>query len=486
MSESRSESEVRLEIRAPEQTTEIFLIDSRFRRLASGLGELHFVVSPGLYKVRFRSGTEQRDQLIEAVDGHSPQYVSTAPLGFASAAPIVETSTSREYHREAAATESTRIHVRAGQGSQLFLFARDLLDESGEPPWTGISLRDIEGNLIAELEQGTCDAGQAYAALNMQLDPGTYRLRVDTEPLGVYEVFLVTRPGWQTQMFVCAADFQAGDVSLRRAALKTAAVFMARTGFGFHPGAEEVRLAELARQGLASGRNVLRGSDINALLGGKFENPILGIYGAHLLVQAHRPNHALIDTVTTNLKDLLGTHPDVEVLRLRSGSTSSGPVEFPSPPMLRASWEMITKASLRRTSIVPPGSATERLADGLMSTTPWLLHRVSGTEPTHSTEVSYASARRTLKRLIDFGQGDGRKLMEHLQRDRSAVSPLEQRIIQAALGAARLAKPSTTDTPEAANLGRMLRDLGAPAAAISRSTSRLASKIGLADDKTQS
>jgi len=483
MSTSRSESRVRLDIRAPEQTTEIFLIDGRFRRLASGLGELRLEVPPGLYKVRFRSGTEQRDELIEAVAGSSPVYVTTAPLGFASAAPIVETSTTREYHRAAAATESTRVHLSVGQGSQLFLFARDVLDQPGEPPWTGISLRDIEGTAIAELEQGACDPGQAYGALNVALDPGTYRLRVDTEPLGRYEIFLVTCPGWQTQAFLSAADFQAGEVSLRRAALKTAAVFMARTGFGFHPGAEEARLAELARQGLASGRNVVRGADLNTLLRGKFENPILGIYGAHLLLLAHRPNHALIDTVYANLNDLLGGHPDVDVLPLRGGATGSTPLEFPAPPMLRASWEMIVKASLRRTSIVPAGSATERLADGLMSTTPWLLHRVPETEPVETTEVPYAAARRILERLIEFGQGDGRQLMEQMQRDRTAVSSLEQRIIQAALGAARLAEMSTTETTTTGSMGQIMRDLGAPASAIARSSGSLATKMGLAGEE---
>ena len=43
MSISRSEPTVRLNVQAPDLTTEIFVIDSRFRRLASGLGHLETV-----------------------------------------------------------------------------------------------------------------------------------------------------------------------------------------------------------------------------------------------------------------------------------------------------------------------------------------------------------------------------------------------------------------------------------------------------------
>jgi regulator of protease activity HflC (stomatin/prohibitin superfamily) len=481
MSTSHSEPGVRLEIRAPEQTTEIFLIDGRFRRLASGLGELHVDVPPGLYKVRFRSGAQQRDALIEAVASRSPLLVSTDPLGFASAAPIAETSTSRGYHREAAARESTRIHLHQGRGSQLFVFARDLLDQSDEPPWTGISLHEIDGTPITGLEQGVCNMGQSYAALNVELDPGTYRLRVDTEPLGSYELFLVTRPGWQTQAFVNAADFQAGDVSLRRAALKTAAVFMARSGLGFHPAAEEVRLAELARQGLAGGRNVLRGSDLNALLRGKFENPILGIYGAHLLLQAGRPDQGLVETVAANLRELVGAHPDVEVLGVRRGAPRTAALDFPLPPMLRASWEIIVKVSLRRASIVPPGSISEHLSDGMMSTTPWLLHRITEIASEQPAQVPYAQARRTLARLVALGQGEARSLLEEARGDRSALSPLERGILQAALGAARIPEFRTDDS-DTEQVSNILRSLRAPTAAIARSTMSLATKLHLSDE----
>ena len=80
-----------------------------------------------------------------------------------------------------------------------------------------------------------------------------------------------------------------------------------------------------------------------------------------------------------------------------------------------------------------------------MSTTPWLLHRVPEAEPAEVETVSYAQARRTLERLVRFGQGDGREQMEQMQRDRSAVAPLEQRISQSALGAARLTEMPTSE-----------------------------------------
>ena len=102
MSTSRSKPTVSLNVQAPELTTEIFVIDSLFRRVASGLGHLETAVSPGLYKIRFRSGNSQRDELVEATTEKSPLYITTKPLGFASAAPMVNTRTTREHHSDAA------------------------------------------------------------------------------------------------------------------------------------------------------------------------------------------------------------------------------------------------------------------------------------------------------------------------------------------------------------------------------------------------
>ena len=491
MSKSPSKTKVMLHVRAPEQSTEIFVMDGRFRRVASGLGHLETSVLPGVYKVRFRSGTKQRDKLVEIRPDQTIVNVTTEPLGFSSAAPISNTFTSREYHQATAAEQSSQVHMTAGAGSQLFLYVRDILDERDDYPWIGVSLHDLEGNLITNLANGVCDEIHSFGALNLELDPGTYRLRIESGPMGVFEMFLITSEGWQTQVFLLAADFQASEGKVRRAALKTAAVFMCRIGKGFQPDNEKFRLAELARQGLVTGRNVVDRNTLNELLWGKYENPMMGIYGAHLLIQSYRPKHDLIDEVISNLSSLLGSHSDVEALRLRS-RTSPEPnrLKFSSPPMLRSSWELIVKQSLKRLDTVPMGSIAADLADGFMSSTPWLLHRVPDVqlEERPADEMNFASTQRMLEHMVTYSEGEGREVLMQASRDRKAFSPLELQIMNAMLNAADAKEFSReyigeSEWVEKSSVPQLIRSLNAPSVSIAQSTINLAEKLGMGELK---
>ena len=489
MSTSRSKPTVSLNVQAPELTTEIFVIDSLFRRVASGLGHLETAVSPGLYKIRFRSGNSQRDELVEATTEKSPLYITTKPLGFASAAPMVNTRTTREHHSDAAEQYSYNTQLSRGAGSHLYIFLRDLQGDSSEPPWAGVSLHDLHGNQIADLSEGVCDANNAFAALNLELIPGTYRLRVDSGPLGIFEMFLITCRGWQTQVFLLATDLQAGETTVRRATLKTAAVFMARCGKGYHPNGDHVRLTELARQGLVHGRKVVQGDQLNQMLLDKFENPMLGIYGAHLLLAAHRPKHQLINTVVNNLRDLLGLHTDVEALALRNSPNEQvNRREFPTPPMLQKSWELIVKDSLRRMATVPAESINEKLTDGLLGSAPWLLYRTPEvqTVQTRGKDLNFAETRRMLEKMVSMGEVKLRENLKAASRDRASLSPLQNKILGATLDAGELNQAAglavaSGEEADAVTVPQILRSLDAPSTAIARSTQELVSMLGISD-----
>jgi hypothetical protein len=487
MSTSQSKATTTLFVTAPEQTTEIFVVNSNFKRVASGLGRLETEVEPGIYKVRFRSGGKQRDELVEVKPGQPSANVTTDPLGFSSAAPIANTRTTREAHRSSAEAESTNVHLKKGSGSQLYLYVRDLEPDDIEPPWAGMSLHDIEGKLLAEMTAGVCDQQHGFSALNIELNPGTYRLRIESGPLGVFEMFLITADGWQTQAFLLAADFQVGEVTARRAALKTAAVFMTRMGHGFHSDNERFRHAELARKGLVMGRSVFNRETLNELLWGKFENPMMGIFGAHLLIQARRPNHELIDEVVTNLSNLLGSHADVDALMLRSRTLRRlNKLEFPTPPMLRSSWELIVRNSLRQLGTVPGGSVTSALADGLLSSAPWLLHRLPDIQQRSrpAEGINFAQSQRVLENLVAFGGGEGREMLLQASRDRKSFSPLELKIMNASLDAARVNDFTAdfrgeSDKAKVITPSQIIRNLEAPSISIAQSTLSLADKLGV-------
>ncbi len=190
MNRSQSNDQISLTVRAADILTEIFLVDSGFQRIASDVGQLETKVEAGIYKARFRVGQRQVDQLIAVEAGAGSLVVDGPAVEFASPAPLPQTVTHRKMHQEAAQDFSCAVHLNKGSGSQLYLFIRGL-EESAPAPWTGVSLHDLDGNWLAGPEQGECNREKSFFALNLEVDPGIYRLRVEEEPGEIYEMFVM-------------------------------------------------------------------------------------------------------------------------------------------------------------------------------------------------------------------------------------------------------------------------------------------------------
>jgi hypothetical protein len=114
---------------------------------------------------------------------------------------------------------------------------------------------------------------------------------------------------------------------------------------------------------LSQGRNLFaegRGTQLQALLLEKYNDPVAGIIGCHLLLRAlvTQPDTALqadYDQAVANLRGLVGPHqPDVEALSLRcADATLRATRPFTVPPMFSHSWHLITEASYVRAELVP-------------------------------------------------------------------------------------------------------------------------------------
>jgi hypothetical protein len=155
-----------------------------------------------------------------------------------------------------------------------------------------------------------------------------------------------------------------------------------------------LRLLELARMGLISRRKVLR-EDITEYLWEKWSNPMLGIFGAHLLLIDPKPDWDLLRRVVGNLRRAIfrdQPHPDVEALALSLGPQESTYV-FQAPPMLRRSWSLVIGASNDKPDIVPADSLAFEVATRIWGDEPWLLWRnpAPGTRASKSSDQYEAS-----------------------------------------------------------------------------------------------
>lgn len=384
MNNSKPNDMVPLTVKAADEGTEIFLIDSNFNRLQSAVGKMKARVNPGVYKIRFRAGEAQVDRIVEVTNatrgGRNSVEVSEASLSFSSAAPIPGTRTTQEAHEAAWQRAWQCPDVIRGQGGRLFLMVRDPNAKpqlaSSRRPWTGIALADVDGNVLCDMpENGWKDGRAGVATMHVELNPGVYVLRVDTSVAGVRKMAVVVCPGWQTQILLAAVRYRRSGKDrpsiVRRALLSDAAVFMVKpdaTGAPRQFMEKQLRLTELARQGLAQGRAPIRPSDLRDMLWAKYENPMLGIIGAHLLLRTPEPDLDLLHTVVGNLERLVSGHPDVLALRLavdtRRNAEMTEPPACAVPPMLSASWQIVVEQSVKWPTIVPPGSLPERIGFG--------------------------------------------------------------------------------------------------------------------------
>jgi hypothetical protein len=148
-------------------------------------------------------------------------------------------------------------------------------------------------------------------------------------------------------------------------------------GDGSDLSSEHARLAEIARLALIDQRKIAR-DELRIVLAHKFDDPLLGILGAHLLLMEKQPDYGLLRVVKTNLLDRLQQHehPDVQALAL-APELGNGPSSyvFRTPPMLRASWSLILQSSVDMPERVAPDSLAARAAGRLAATQPWLVWR---------------------------------------------------------------------------------------------------------------
>jgi hypothetical protein len=241
-----------------------------------------------------------------------------------------------------------------------------------------VTLHDLEGALVAEPGQGLCDQENGYFALHLEVDPGTYRLRVEEETGEFYEIFVRTVAGWQTQVFAVSETTWLPDIQAHRAALSFASVLMVEAGQGFDAKNEMARQVELLRLGLLHGRQVVTETVVSRLLEEERLNPVQVILIAHSLAGQGKLDATLLAALLKKLPVEFVEHPDIQALMLNQ-PTDVRPA-FSAPPMFRSSWDRIVKAVEQRKAIVPPGSLAAQLADGVTKTSLWLVHRPDNLE----------------------------------------------------------------------------------------------------------
>ena len=352
-------------VAASDAAAEVFVVDSGFNVVARGIGRASATVPAGIYRAKAKVG-ELQNEVLFAVDDDDTAgtTISVEAPAFASPMPLARTSTNANAHQDAAETMSRGAGPRLalGSGARLVLVFRDpamagaALDGEAlagyAKAWQGIALLDAAGaRRLLLTDGGTLDARAGWLLVEADVDPGAWVVALPVPGRPDHCMPLVASAGWATQLFVNLGPGAAA--SPRRFQLDDAAIVLDRPGAPFAADRHDLRVLEVARQALAGGHNIVAGPVMDELLMGKFENPMMGLVAAHLLLLDAQPRLDLAAQVVGNTGGLVGAdHPDVLALRLRVDQLRGQPAaaltalleSVRQPPMLRLSWAYLMAA----------------------------------------------------------------------------------------------------------------------------------------------
>ena len=375
-----------LTVNPNQPTAEIFLIDQTLRKQAQSRRILTAGFPFGVYKLKIRVGhavTESVILLDQDLDFSTVQQdfegspalvdpladLSMASAAVNSAAPLPGTGLTHEAHSGVLEAWKSGLPVAGGSGSgspppaaEIRLMARIWSGQEAilgqVRPWQGTELFDSADQVVRALEdlpERSAD-GDPFVEDQIPVAPGTYFLRYPHERDRTLAGALTVPAGWTVELFLLALAVGKTAAGIR---FNRMTVLMRRVGDRQRDVALEQTL-ESARIAMVNERRVLN-RELEEILLRKFQNPIAGILGGHLLLQEERRRPSpssklnLLDEVVANLRAMVGDqHPDVEALSLSCPTASlRASKPFRQPPLFARSWDLIVEASQTHPELLP-------------------------------------------------------------------------------------------------------------------------------------
>lgn len=330
-------------------------------------------------------------------------------------------------------------------------------------------------DLVREGERDD-DLEDPWATCTVEVDPGVYLLRMGNEEGFALDQVVVASAGWQTQVFLCELQRSERKEGAWTDSMHTS-VHLRRPAQGFDPESPGLRLTELTRIGLRNRRAVITPELLGALKDTERRNPMLGLYGAHLLMMADAPDLGLVRKVVGHLRELLGWHPDVEALALAVGKAQARPDLFGIPPTLLRSWALVVRATAEHPDLVPRGSLSASIGERLWGEGPWVIWKSLPplTRPRHTGSPPDIEA--LAGRLQAVSEERLMQLRDATALERTLIAYLHGARPGSNTGPGTGRQAQMMVTPPRPDMARMVRALGVPAACLETALLHLLGKL---------
>jgi len=365
-----SESEVQLRLTCSNEAAQLFVVNGEFRIVANGVSPLDAKLQPGIYALKAKIGDAVTERIEVLRKQGSPYGFELEAPRFESAIPIDGTSSSHEYHSGEAGsyTGNSPQVVTLGDEAAFVLFVRDSTRTNFNLPeseteryaanFNGFRLLSSDGTELVDFDKTASkhiDLG--YIGAQVGLKAGHYVLawQHGDERLCLPAPTVKDR---SLQIFLRLQPVNAGSIEMRPDFREASYIFDSLTA-QFSPERKDLKLMEAVRLALAKGRNTVTAPEMRDMLTAKFENPMLGLYAAHILLLDPKRDLELLGTVIHNTGLMLGMDfPDVVALAwqyeqlARKRPEGFGPEPWPDllkqlkgPPLLMRSWDLLVACS---------------------------------------------------------------------------------------------------------------------------------------------
>lgn len=329
---------------------EIFLMANDRRVIASEVGELKQRLPKGIYRIKVSRATATHDQLFE-LDSDLVMDVTVEGL-----------DTVVPFERTLPPGSSDDLKKLASNffADDLLCISRSPFDATASSRYRFAVIPKLDANIprfgVANIR------GETWTIAGWRTSPGTHILST-VEGRTTQNQALLVLSGWQTRLF---SRFSPALEGQRPGLIRDVSVHVAPHGAPL-PLPQEYEPSEIVRWALAMERDIVRpGKIIDIFLDEKFFDPIAGLAGAHIMLDAidriserarseGRPppeNSASsyeIDQVLGNLANLLqmpgNMSPDLVALYARAGRLLDVDTIVSQPPIYHRSWEHLLKAS---------------------------------------------------------------------------------------------------------------------------------------------
>jgi hypothetical protein len=359
-------SEITLKLSCPNGAARLFVVDGEFCERASGVSPWETKLEPGIYLLKATVGgaSSQRVEVLREA-GQEYAFTLSAPT-FDSPLPIEGTGNHHEY-QESSPEQFTRNNApqvaMLGQEAAVVLYVRDTtrrnFQASSNPAYaknfSGFHLLSSDGSELVDFDRPDIhkNVSDGYFGARVGLKGDVYALAWEHDR-DLFCLPINAVAGFTVQIYLLLQPVAADSVEMRPDFRSLSCVYDPMT-VSYAKNRPDLSMLESVRLALEKGSNVADTPLMRAVLESKLENPMLGLYVAHLLLLDPKSDQAFLEQTITKTAAMLGSNfPDIvaiawkyeKIAMKRPAGFSDRPwpellKAIAGPPLLMRSWDLL-------------------------------------------------------------------------------------------------------------------------------------------------